>query len=444
MFKNYIKLALKVLARRKFFTFISLFGISLTLMILMTVTAFLDNEIGGHPPISDIDRMALIHQVSKKKNVMDTIYIKDSTFVNGTLRIDSTMSISEHNDMTSTSSGSYSVLDKNFRKLPYVENYTFFANGQVYDVFRNNSKMALGSIYVDASYWEVFDFPFIEGGPFSNVAIENQEQVIVINKKTKETYFGGENEVLGKEIVLDAKHFIVVGVIGEIASSRPFVKSDIYLPYTHMPSAQLNDPDVLGSFEAAFTVEKSSRIASLKEEVKRITAGIALPPDQPYNKLKIEALTFGEIYAQNLIYNEDPSKSKFYVILILAGFLGLFIFLPTINLININVTRILERSSEIGVRKAFGANKSNLLLQFVFENVILTLIGGVLGFILALALMHTINKSEALGDARLVFQGSTFVYSFLITMFFGIVSGLIPAWRMSKIHIVNALKENVA
>lgn len=444
MFKNYLKLAFKVLARRKFFTFISLFGISLTLMVLMTITAFFDNELGGHPPITEIDQMAFIQGVSKKRIRIDTIYKKDTTTVNGIAKIDSTMSTSERNDMTSTSSASFSVLDNYFRKLPYINKYSFYASGQVYDVFKNNKKIALSSINVDGAYWNVFDFPFVEGSYFSEQAVQNQEQVVVINIKTKEAYFGDLEEVVGQEIILDNKHFTVVGVVGEFGNSRPMVKSDLYIPYTHIPAVQLNDPDVLGSFEAVFTMGKSSRLKAVKAEVERITAGIGLPPDQEYNKLEIKAFTFGEMYSQNLIYDEDASKSQFYIILILSGLLGLFIFLPTINLVNINVTRILERSSEIGVRKAFGANQSNLLTQFVFENIILTFIGGVLGFILAISLMHILNETKSLGDGKLIFQGTTFLYSFLITMLFGIVSGLIPAWRMSKIHIVKALKENVS
>ncbi len=444
MFKNYIKLAFKVLARRKFFTFISLFGISLTLMILMTITAFIDSELGAHPPISDIDKMAFINEVSKKRIRIDSSYTRDTTLVNGVSKIDSTLNVREVNDMTSTSSASFSVLDKNFRKLPYIENYSFFSYGQVYDVFKNNSKFALKSIYVDAAYWQVFDFPFLEGGPYSKQSIQNQEQIVIINKKTKEAYFGDLEQVLGEEIILDGKHYQVVGVVDDFGNSRPFIKSDLYLPYTHIPSDILNNPDVLGSFEAVFTLEKSSRIKGVKAEVKRIIGGIPLPADQEFNTLEIAPLTLSEAYSKSLIYNEDASKSQWYMILILSGLLGLFIFLPTINLININVTRILERSSEIGARKAFGANRTNLVGQFVFENVILTLIGGIIGLILALILLNIINSSEVLGDGKLLFQGSTFVYSFLITMLFGIVSGLIPAWRMSKIHIVNALKENVS
>src|SRR6185295_18659181 len=78
--------------------------------------------------------------------------------------------------------------------------------------------------------------------------------------------------------------------------------------------------------------------------------------------------------------------------LILGGGL-LFMLLPAINLVNINLSRILERSSEIGVRKAFGATSGTLVGQFVVENVFLTLLGGLLGWILCAAALAVLNGS---------------------------------------------------
>lgn len=444
MFKNYIKLAFKVLGRRKFFTFISLFGISLTLMILMVITAFLDNELGAHAPISEINRMAFINQVSKQRLRVDTIYTYDTTYVNEVAKIDSTMNISEGSDMTSTSSSSFNLLDKYYRELPFVENYSFYSGGGVYDVFVDGKKLAVNYIYTDDRYWQVFDFTFLEGGSYGLSAVDNQEQVVVISNETKASYFGTTDNVVGEEMILDGKHYKVIGVLEKVSSSRDFVKADLYIPYTHMRSSQLKDTDVLGGFEAVFVMEKPSRLEEVRDEINRISQTIPLPDEEEYNYLEVRSFTYSEAYSQSLIYNEDPTKSQLYVFLILVGLLSLFVILPTINLINVNVTRILERSSEIGVRKAFGANQSNLLVQFVFENVILTIIGGALGLIFAYTLINIINNSQALGELELVFNPSTFVYSLFITLFFGIVSGLIPAWRMSKIHIVNALKENLS
>jgi putative ABC transport system permease protein len=102
----------------------------------------------------------------------------------------------------------------------------------------------------------------------------------------------------------------------------------------------------------------------------------------------------------------------------------------------------MERSAEIGVRKAFGAHSGSILAQLVFENVVLTFLGGVLGWVFALTLIYLVNDSQVLGDTQLQFNTAVFLYSLLICLVFGILSGLLPAYRMSKLHIVNAIKFN--
>ena len=114
--------------------------------------------------------------------------------------------------------------------------------------------------------------------------------------------------------------------------------------------------------------------------------------------------------------------------------------LPTVNLVNVSVSRILERASEIGVRKAFGASSWTLVGQFLVENVVLTLIGGLLGFVLAALVLDGINGSGLFPYARFALNGRVFLYGLLLTLFFGVLSGVYPAWKMSRLHPVDALK----
>jgi putative ABC transport system permease protein len=125
---------------------------------------------------------------------------------------------------------------------------------------------------------------------------------------------------------------------------------------------------------------------------------------------------------------------------VLALIMVLFMVLPTVNLVNINLSRILDRSSEIGVRKAFGASSWTLIGQFVVENVVLTLVGGALGLLLAGLALHAINASEVIPYARLAINLRVFLYALLIALFFGLFSGVYPAWRMSRLHPVKALR----
>jgi putative ABC transport system permease protein len=118
----------------------------------------------------------------------------------------------------------------------------------------------------------------------------------------------------------------------------------------------------------------------------------------------------------------------------------LFMALPALNLITINLSRILERSSEIGVRKAFGAPRRSLVSQFVMENVVLTLIGGAIAFALSAVAIAVLNQTSYLPNVRLDLNLRIFAYGMLLAVVFGLFSGVYPAWRMSRLHPVNALR----
>jgi putative ABC transport system permease protein len=114
--------------------------------------------------------------------------------------------------------------------------------------------------------------------------------------------------------------------------------------------------------------------------------------------------------------------------------------LPAINLVNLNVSRIMERASEIGVRKAFGASSRTLVVQFVVENLALTIIGGLIGFLLAGFALSAINESGTIPYANLTLNTRIFAWGIGLSVVFGLLSGVYPAWRMSRVHPVVALK----
>ena len=131
----------------------------------------------------------------------------------------------------------------------------------------------------------------------------------------------------------------------------------------------------------------------------------------------------------------------------MAKFLGvvsllvfLFMLMPTINLVNINVSRIMERSSEIGVRKAFGASSGTLIGQFLVENIFLTLIGGLIGFLLSALVLEMIADSGLIPYAQLGLNIRVFGIGLGLSLIFGFISGVYPAYKMSKLQAVQALK----
>ena len=140
-------------------------------------------------------------------------------------------------------------------------------------------------------------------------------------------------------------------------------------------------------------------------------------------------------------FQSNAGQGSFLLARAILGILALlFMALPALNLVTINLSRILERSSEIGVRKAFGAPRRSLVSQFVMENIVLTLIGGAIAFGLSAAILVSLNASDVFPNVQLDLNLRIFGYGMLMAVAFGLVSGVYPAWRMARMHPVNALR----
>ncbi|MEL7530055.1 MAG: ABC transporter permease, partial [Bacteroidota bacterium] len=166
MFKNYIKLTFKVMGRNRFYTFISLFGISFTLMILMVLTAFLDDQLGNHAPLEHGDRISFLTTATKLLTLPDTTLVIDSLMQNGEMVYDTTQNIGEVTWSSSNSQASFKLLDEYLRDMPYVETMSIYSLGHNFDIFLNSNKLNFAGIYTDEVYWEIFNFRFLSGQPY--------------------------------------------------------------------------------------------------------------------------------------------------------------------------------------------------------------------------------------------------------------------------------------
>jgi putative ABC transport system permease protein len=119
----------------------------------------------------------------------------------------------------------------------------------------------------------------------------------------------------------------------------------------------------------------------------------------------------------------------------------LFMALPAVNMVNLNVGRIMERAPEIGLRKAAGAPTHVLVGQFVFENLILALLGGLLAFAAAPFILSLLNTVYRYGQLQLDLQ--VFVAGLAFVAIFGVLSGAYPAWKMARLDPAAALKGQV-
>jgi putative ABC transport system permease protein len=364
MLKNYFKIAIAVLKRRKFFTFISLFGISFTLTILIVLTAFIDKVVNDNYPDKKRDRSLYINVLEQRgKNNMNSSSLS-FYFLNhyaGSLKIPVKLAISSNPRGTNT----------------YI----------------NNKKIAINYKYTNADFWDILDFKFLEGKPLIKQQIDNSEHVAVISEDTKKKYFGDMPSVVGKYIEADNVQYRVNGVVKNVPITLYMLYSDIYLPYT-VSKTGYNDKGYLGDYTGILLAASKSDLPKMQKEYEQMISRLPMPGKE-FDKIYGHADSFIRGYVRT--GNEE--KSGITIALTAIGIFTLFVMLlPTLNLVNINITRIMERSSEIGVRKAFGASSKTLVYQFIVENLILTLLGGLIGIILSVIILKIINSANLIDN----------------------------------------------
>jgi putative ABC transport system permease protein len=200
MLKNYFKIAIAVLKRRKFFTFISLFGISFTLTILIVLTAFVDNVISPNYPEVNRERSLYISMVRQKD---------------------------QKNYGQMLGPASFYYLDHYVRGMKTPAKVAISSFFKATNSYVNNRKLVINLKYTNDAFWEVMQFDFVEGKPYTAAQIQNGERVAVISEDTRNSYFGNV-PALGKYIEADNVQYRVSGVVRTVPATMMVSYADLY------------------------------------------------------------------------------------------------------------------------------------------------------------------------------------------------------------------------
>ena len=418
MLKNYIKIAWKVLMRKKLYSLIMLTGITITIFISVIAISIFQQLKGPFPPESDFDKALLLN------------IINISEFNNG------------QRSNNFCDAPSYYFIKKYLKsmktpKLVAVISDPFYSFDE--DFYKKNKKTTFKIKYTDADFWKATNFTFIKGKPFNQSQFDNAEKIAVIDETMQHFYFSGKNPI-GKIISIKNKSYRVVGVVKTVNVLRQVSFSNIWLPLT--TEEIFNQKNAMGYLRAIVLAESKKDFDKIyKEFDSKMRAfdfsGFStqdhidafLEPHQIYTEIRFKTG-----------WNTQNETISFYIYLILFSTLLFYLSLPAINLLNINYNRIYERASEIGVRKSFGASSSYITMQFLIEQLFIILIGGALALILSYAAIQIFNRMNPIPNLQLSIGYKTFLTAIAICVLFSIITGVLPAIRYSKLSIINSLK----
>lgn len=430
MLKNYLLLAFKVLQRHKFYTCVSLFGISITLMVLVTVTSLIDSFARPNGPERNSERFLVAGRMS--------LIQRDPGDGRITQRY--------------TSPLGYRFVENNVLKMQIPELIGVFTSdtGAPQMVsYINGVKITSSAKRTDANYWKILQFEFLEGRPINEQEHQSGAYVAVISATMRERYFANEPAV-GKRIALDGASFEVIGVVEDVSPLQTFAASDVWLPIFATASTQFRSED-RGSFMVLLQARSDADIPRIKEEYQLALRGYKPGSTRNLAPELVDIFSWAVsktgYYTQSFLpTGTSPDEQDIGAVILAALGAGmlLFMLLPVINLININISRILDRASEIGVRKSFGASSWHLCRQFIFENLVVTAIGGLIGFLLSMLALSLLASTGLLRGEEFSFTYRVFGLGLLYILVFSLLSSAYPAWKMSRLDPVHALKGAVS
>ena len=322
-------------------------------------------------------------------------------------------------------------------KISGVEKVSlYYSRSYSQTLFYQNTQFN-GKLYgIDGNFLSVYGYQVKSGRGFTQEDFDNCRKVALVDTTAATSLFGGLDPV-GKSLEIQNDVYIVAGVVAQSKEFAPVINSmkdyqlyantsagSVYVPSSVWPTvAQFEEPQ-----SVAIKVENTDAMTMAGKEAADILTEKQIVNTE--SKLDYRSQDMLE-QAQQLQKMSQSTNSQLIWIASISLLVG------GIGVMNIMLVSVTERTSEIGLKKAIGAKKKRILLQFLTESAVLTSLGGIIGVISGIVLAQLISKMMQIPvSISIPAIGVAVVFSTLI----GVIFGMLPAYQAANLNPIEALR----
>jgi putative ABC transport system permease protein len=421
MYKIYFKQAIQLLKQNKFISIVSIMGTAMAIMMIMAIVV--SDEIKTINIAPEINRERTLYVI----NECDRDTTRGS-MQSGNLR--------------------YFLFKDYFEKLKAPESvgliqafFRGFSLSTVVNIEGSQDHMLSTVRGSNAKFWEIMSFTFLEGKPYNQEEYEAGMKHAVITKTLSQKLFKS-NKATGRTISINFTPYQVIGVVEDVSPIFTVAYSDVWIPITSFDAGE--EAGVMAILLAKDKKDFPAIIEEVRECEKKYSIDRAPWTVYYGGPLTHKEIGFGSWPNSKEELEESRAKKKRSYILIIS----ILLLVPAINLSGFSLSRIKKRTAEIGIRKAFGAKKYIILIQVLYENMITSLIGGIIGLIASYAAIFFMKEwllnvpPDSNIPVSALVSPSIFLAIFLICLIINIISAGWPAYRASRMTIVDSLTQN--
>lgn len=411
MYKVYFKQAIAMLKQNKFTSIITISGTAIAIMMIMVIIVSQSIKNTNISPENNRDKTLYI-KWQKKEGITDKSKFRNSYVLYDT----------------------YKEYLSNLKTPELVTAICSTKDDCIASTETHPIRISLSNKLVDAAYWQLMSFSFIDGKPFTKEDFDSELKKAVITESTARELFRSTENIVGKTIQVNFKPFIVSGIIKDVSPVFEYAYADIYMPFTTVKDYAYNGYTVL------ILAKNKTDFQTINEEIRLVerkynatdnewTLNLSGPYDHKAQQMNISA-DIPDIKKNN--------RRMAFIIIVLF-------LIPAINLSSFSISRIKKRTEEIGIRKSFGAKKYTILIQVLYENLITTVIGGIIGLALSYYAVLELKKWLLGVEAGSIIPLETlvslniFVGVFIACLILNLLSAGIPAYKASRMNIVESL-----